>query len=167
MEPVREISTDTLFANTFIKGWAIQLARVDEFLEATPDEDLLREIAPGKNTGIYLLGHLTAVHDAMLPLLGFGEKMYPHLEGIFVTSPDKSGKTFPSVAQLRQDWRTVNGELMKHYTLLKPAEWLTRHEAVSSENFAREPHRNKLSVLISRTAHMAYHFGQLIFLKKK
>jgi hypothetical protein len=36
---------------------------------------------------------------------------------------------------------------------------------VSPEDFAKEPHRNRLNVLISRTNHMANHIGQLLLLK--
>jgi hypothetical protein len=44
-------------------------------------------------------------------------------------------------------------------------QWLEKHTSVSDEDFAKEPHRNKLSVLISRTNHLANHIGQLLFLK--
>jgi hypothetical protein len=43
-------------------------------------------------------------------------------------------------------------------------EWLTKHNSVSAEDFAKEPHRNKLSVLISRAMHQAYHGGQIALL---
>jgi len=36
--------------------------------------------------------------------------------------------------------------------------------AVSDEDFSKEPHRNKLNVIINRTNHMSYHLGQLILL---
>ena len=38
---------------------------------------------------------------------------------------------------------------------------------VSDEDFAREPHRNKLNVLISQTNHLSYHPGQLSLPAKK
>lgn len=40
-------------------------------------------------------------------------------------------------------------------------ERLTKHNSVSAEHFVKELHRNKLSVLISRAMHQAYHGGQL------
>lgn len=168
MEIINQTSSDNaLFAKTFIKAWITQVTRINEFLESVSDEDLLKEIAPGKNRGIYLLGHLTAVNDSIIPLLGFGKKLYPQLEGIFVTAPDKSGQEFPPIQELKNYWNNVNEQLIEHFNLLEPEEWLTRHGAVSEEDFAKEPHRNKLNVLIHRITHLGYHLGQLVFLREK
>jgi hypothetical protein len=38
---------------------------------------------------------------------------------------------------------------------------MDRHTAVSEADFALNPSRNKLSILISRTNHQSYHLGQL------
>jgi hypothetical protein len=37
-------------------------------------------------------------------------------------------------------------------------DWFSRHMLVSPEDFAKEPHRNKLNVIINRTNHMANHY---------
>jgi hypothetical protein len=103
----------------------------------------------------------------MLPLLGFGQKLYPQLEEPFIKSADKSGHAFPPAPELRKYWNEVNNHLNRHINQLQPEGWLARHNSVSEEDFAKEPHRNKLSVLISRTTHMSYHQGQLAWLKKK
>jgi hypothetical protein len=42
------------------------------YLEVSRPRNYYQEVAPGKNRLIYLWGHLTAVHDAMLPLLVWG-----------------------------------------------------------------------------------------------
>jgi hypothetical protein len=105
-----------------------------------------------------------AISDAMLPLLGFGEKLFPDLENVFITSPDKSGLKMPSVAELKEQLRTVNTELSKHIRSTAPEDWFKRHMAVSEEDFSKEPHRNKLNVIINRTNHMSYHLGQLALL---
>lgn len=125
----------------------------------------MMEIAPGKNRVVYLLGHLVAVHDAMLSLLGLGERKYAHLDEAFLKSPDKAIETIPSVAELRDAWSKTNETLVGHFSKLTPEEWLARHTAVSEEDFAKEPHRNRLNVLISRTNHLQYHTGQIALLK--
>jgi DinB superfamily len=155
----------TLFVRTTLKAWETQVTRMNEFFDSTSDQDLMREIAPGRNTGIYLLGHLTAVNDGILPILGLGQKLYPQLEKIFISTPDKSGLDFPSTTELRRYWSDVNEELMEHFVRLEPAEWLAKHVVVSAEDFAKEPHRNRLNVIINRTTHMHYHLGQLILLR--
>jgi hypothetical protein len=50
---------------------------------------------------------------------------------------------------------------------LKPNDWLDRHNAISAEDFKNEPHRNKLNILLIRTSHIAYHLGQLTFLRSQ
>ncbi len=148
-----------------IAEWDKQNGNFHKFLSSVTDERLSKEIAPGKNTGIYLVGHLVAISDAMLPLLAFGEKLFPHLTDIFITKPDKSGLDTPSVSELKGDLNAVNAELSKHVQSVSVEGWFKRHTAVSDEDFLKEPHRNKLNVIINRTNHMSYHLGQLILLK--
>jgi len=147
-----------------IAEWDKQNNNFIKFLSSVTDEQLSKEIAPGKNTGIYLVGHLVAISDAMLPLLAFGEKLFPHLTNIFITNPDKSGLDMPSVTELKDYLKAVNAELSKHVQSVSPEDWFKRHVAVSDEDFLKEPHRNKLNVIINRTNHMSYHLGQLILL---
>jgi uncharacterized damage-inducible protein DinB len=158
-------TADKMYIDLLLKSWTTYVSRISEFIETLPDEALSKEIAPGKNTGTYVLGHLVAVHDAMFPLLEKGTAIYPHLYNSFVKSPDKSGHEFPSIQELKSYWKSVNQKLMDQFQTLTPEEWLSRHTAVSEEDFKKEPHRNKLNILISRTTHLSYHWGQLILLK--
>jgi hypothetical protein len=75
-----------LFIKMVIAEWDKQNNNFIRFLSSATDEQLSSEIAPGKNTGIYLVGHLVAISDAMLPLLAFGEKLFPQLEYIYYKS---------------------------------------------------------------------------------
>jgi hypothetical protein len=156
-----------MFAKTILKSWELQGNRLTEFFNNATDEMLAKETATGRNSGIYLLGHLVAVNDAMFPLLGLGSKLYPHLENPFIKSPDKSGLDYPSISELKRYWGEVHEKLSARFRELSPAEWLSKHEAVSTEDFAKEPFRNKLNVMVSRTTHMSYHLGQLVYLKER
>ena len=146
-------------------AWDTHIARMNKLLNELTDDQLSAETASGKNTGIYLLGHLTAVSDRIIPLLGLGERRFPELENLFVTSPDKSGLTFPPLKELRKCWNETNASLTHYFTHMGTDDWFTKHTAVSEEEFAKEPHRNKLNLLINRTNHLSYHLGQLIYLK--
>ena len=161
-------TTDTqeLFVKTVLFSWEQALGQASAFFSNLTDEEFLRPIAPGKNRIIYLLGHLAAVHDRMMPLLGLGDRRYPHLDEVFITSPDNPATPMPSPNELRHAWTTINNELTQHLRDWTPEEWLQRHTAVSAEDFAKEPHRNRLSVVLSRTRHVGYHMGQLILYKK-
>jgi hypothetical protein len=46
------------------------------------------------------------------------------------------------------------------FSKLSVADWLQKHGAVSEEDFLLEPHRNRFTVLLGRTTHIAYHLGQ-------
>ena len=147
-------------------AWMKQLDRADKLLASYTDEQLAAEIAPGRNSGLYLLGHLTAVHDLMLPLLRLGEPLHPELVDPFIKHPDRSGQTFPSATALRNAWNAVSVALNKGIATLTPEEWMERHNSISPEDFEKEPHRNRFSVLLSRTAHLTEHIGQLLWVKK-
>ena len=66
-----------IFVKMALDGWQGQLKATDATLDKLSDDELMNEVSPGRNRGIYLLGHLAAVHDMMLPLLRFGEARYP------------------------------------------------------------------------------------------
>jgi hypothetical protein len=154
-----------LLVKMTLTAWDAQNNYLKNLISALSDDQLSKEIAPGRNTGTYLLGHLIAVSDAMLPLLGFGERLFPALENVFITSPDKSGLDMPGITELKEKLEAVNKKLATHFQSASVDEWLSRHTAVSAEDFTKEPHRNKLNVVISRTNHMANHIGQMLLLK--
>jgi uncharacterized damage-inducible protein DinB len=144
-----------------------QLDSSNKLIDSLTDEQLEQEIAPGRNTGIYLLGHLTAVHDAMIPLLGFGETLHPELLEPFIKNPDKSGFPKPAIQDVRAQWHKVNTTLTSKLDALSTDEWFGKHTSVSEEDFQKEPHRNRLSVIMGRTSHMTYHIGQMALLKNR
>jgi hypothetical protein len=150
-----------LLVKMILMAWDAQNSYLNKLISSLTDEQLGKEIAPGKNTGVYLLGHLIAVSDGMLPLLGFGDRLFPEMEEMFIKNPDKAGQVFPSVTELKQRLEAVNTKLNSHFGSTDIDGWLSRHTAVSSEDFLKEPHRNKLNVVITRTGHMAYHIGQI------
>ena len=159
-------SEETTFVTTAIKSWEVWIGRTGKVFDSLSDEEMFTEIAPGKNRPIYLLGHLIAVHDAMIPQLRLGELEYPHLKEPFLTQPDRAAAELPPTAELRQNWKDLNSRLNALFAELTPDQWLERHATVTEEDFANEPHRNRLAILLSRTSHASYHLGQLMLLKK-
>jgi hypothetical protein len=93
--------------------------------------------------------------------------MYPELNAVFLEAADRSGMEMPSVSELRHHWKEINTALYNIIDRLPALEWFTRHTAVSEEDFKKEPHRNKLNIIINRTNHQAYHLGQLAYLVNK
>lgn len=111
------------------------------------------------------MGHLIAVHDDMLVLLGIGEKLYPELYEPFLKLADKVATQISSIADLRTFWAHHCEVLKQKFDSLQPEEWFEKHTAVSAGYFAKEPHCNKLNIILTRTTHLQYHIGQLILLK--
>ncbi len=158
---------EQIILKMIIGAWETQSARVTKLVNSLSDEKLLTETAPGRNSGFYLVGHLAAVSDALIPLMAWGEKLYPQLDDIFLKNPEKSQLEKPSVAQIKEYWIAIDSKVAEHIKAMKFEEWFTKHSAVSAEAFVQEPFRNKMNILINRTNHMSYHLGQMIYLTGK
>jgi len=69
------MSVETLMVGNALNSWKQVLGQVDKTIGAFEDEELQREVAPGRNRLYYLLGHLTAVHDRMFATLRLGTRL--------------------------------------------------------------------------------------------
>jgi hypothetical protein len=85
---------------------------------------------------------------------------FPH-SAIFVSNSDKIGAQLPPGGELRKYWDKVSGKLLSQFASLCEDEWLHRHYAMSEEDYAKDPIRNRLVVLLSRTNHISYPLGQI------
>ncbi|MBK6400382.1 MAG: DinB family protein [Bacteroidetes bacterium] len=159
------MTKDQIIVKMVMDRWNASIENCNKLLNAVNDEQLQREVAPGKNRGIYLLGHLIAVHDSMLVLLNMGEKKYPELSKAFLEEADKVVTEIPSAKDLRSKWNEQKEDMKQKFERLTSDNWFERHTSVSEEDFAKEPHRNKLNILLTRTTHLQYHIGQLVYLK--
>lgn len=154
-----------MILDSILRNYKAQNEQMNRILGQISDDQLMQEVSPGKNTGVYLLGHIIAANESMRTLFGAGEKMYPELEMAFLRTPDKSGQEMPGPAELRDMWAKSSAALQELFMNLPVEEWTNRHTAVSEADFANEPHRNKINVLLSRLLHQAYHVGQIALLK--
>jgi hypothetical protein len=159
------MTTTEIAIKMVLDRWYGSIVNLNKHLNDLTDEHLQNQIASGKNRGIYLLGHLIAVHDDMLILLDMGEKLYPELSEPFIKEADNVATPMPSITNLRAMWRKQNEILQEKLDKTTTEEWFEKHTAVSAEDFANEPHRNKLNIIITRTSHLQYHTGQLVLLK--
>ena len=160
------MTTTPLFVRMIFDRWYASVKNGDALLRELSDDTLEKEIAPGKNRGLYVLGHLIAVHDDMLRLLDMGGKIYPDLQQPFLDAADRTTPDLYPVSELRTRWARQCEVMKQKFEALKPEEWFEKHTAVSAEDFAKEPHRNKLNIILTRTTHLQYHLGQLVLLKK-
>jgi DinB family protein len=156
---------DELFVQTVVSSWKQIVSRLDQRFAPLDDEQLQKQVAPDKNRLFYLLGHLTAVHDRMLPLLGIGERLHPHLDEVYLSNPDRTFADPLSAIDLKKAWNEVNNAITTSVEKFSVDDWLHRHAAVSEEDFARDSTRNRLAIFLSRTNHASFHTGQVVLAK--
>jgi hypothetical protein len=159
------MTTEEMLAHTALNSWKLVIGRFDAAIAPLSEEQLQRQVAPGKNRLLYLVGHLTAVHDRLFSMLGLGDRLHPELDEIYLTNPDRALPDPVSPVDLKHLWSEVNAKLTAAFEKLTPQQWLEKHTAVSKEDFAKDPTRNRLAVLISRTTHAAFHTGQAALIK--
>lgn len=160
------MSAESSFIDLALRSWKATVQRADAFFGALSDDQLQEEVAPGRNRLIYLWGHLAAFNDALLPLLGLRVRLHPELDAMFVSNPDRKLEKTLSGKELKRIWQATNDTLWAEFSKLSPSDWLQKHTAVSEEDFVREPYRNRFTVLLGRTGHVAYHLGQAMLAKR-
>jgi hypothetical protein len=159
------MTTEEMLTTAAVHSWKLVIGRFDGSVVSLSEEQLQKQVAPGRNRLLYLVGHLTAVHDRMFPLLGLGERLHPELDEVYISNPDQALPDSISASALKQAWSEVNSKLSAAFAALTPQQWLEKHTAVSDEDFAKDPTRNRLAVLLSRTNHAAFHTGQAALIK--
>jgi hypothetical protein len=154
-----------IFVQMGLANWNLQIARADKVFNAFDNEDFYKAVASGKNRIIYLYGHLATYHDALKETLGLGKRSKPEYAALFLQNPDDLLADYPSLEELKGYWASVHSELTALFLTLPAAGWFHRHNAMTDEDFAKDPTRNRLSVLMNRANHVAYHTGQVNLVK--
>ena len=166
MDATEKNTADALFVKMVMLAWQNQNNEVNKLLDALSDAQLSAQTAPGRNTGVYLLGHLAAINDNLFKILNLSERLHPELDPTFLDNPEHPTVARPSIDSLKKYWNEINSRLTEYFETMEPADWFSRHMLVCEEDFLKEPHRNKLNVLMNRTAHQSYHLGQMAYLKE-
>jgi hypothetical protein len=91
---------------------------------------------------------LAAVHDRIPPLLELGNPLHPELWNPFIERPDKEVTDLPAAEAVREYWKEINTNLAGKILSLPSEEWFQKHSSVSAQDFAKEPHRNKLNIMV-------------------
>jgi len=154
-----------LFVQMGLASWNLQLTRAEKAFNAFSDDDFYRQIAPGKNRIIYLYGHLAIVHDMLKETLGLGTCSKPEYVELFLKNPDDANAAYPTLDELKAYWAAIHAELSALFAALPADQWFVRHNSMTDEDFVKDPSRNRLSVLLNRAVHVAYHIGQVNLVK--
>jgi uncharacterized damage-inducible protein DinB len=140
---------------------------MQKILDTISEDDFFKPIVPSGNSPSWLLGHLADTDDALLNVLGIRERLFPELDTIYHHERGSNQAGHFSKAELNAKWKTIVAELDKAFKSMTESDWLGRHTLVSEEDFKKEPHRNKLNVMLTRVTHKASHIGQIAMLRKR
>ncbi|MBX7044812.1 MAG: DinB family protein [Ignavibacteria bacterium] len=155
-------SLSKLLAKQYMEsaGWA------DWILRTLSDDDLKLEIAPGKNHGVWILGHLIACEDDFSLYMGKGEITIPDYQKLFCEgSKLQPVENYPPVSELREKWNEIIRRNKKIYDNLTDEELTELHANEKDANNAFW--KTKEDVVIHWQLHLMYHAGQLALLTSK
>lgn len=140
-------------------GWA------DWIISSLSEDDLKKEIAPGRNHGIWLLGHLITCEDDFALFMGKGEITYPAYHDMFAeeTKP-LPFENYPPVSEMREKWKEMLKKNKKIYDELRDEEL---HEAQAQLKGENDFCKTKEDVAVHWQLHLMYHTGQLGMLVPK
>ena len=116
LRKVQKMTLETSLIDSGLRNWRSNVDRAGNLFGNLPQEQLLQEVAPGKNRLIYLWGHLTAFNDALIPLLGFGPRIHPELDLMFVSNPDRTVPTILLGEDLKIIWQQTRTHLINAST---------------------------------------------------
>jgi DinB superfamily len=146
--------------------WDALNRRMLKMLEATSDKNFNTPIVPGGNSPSWLYGHLADTDDLLLELFGIRQRLHTELSKVYHHDRATNQNNHWSKDELMTKWKDIVAELDKTFKAMSEADWHARHRAVSEEDFKKEPHRNKLNVMLSRVTHKASHLGQVAMQRK-
>ena len=146
--------------------WTTYNTRMQKMLDGISTQGFSTAIVPNGNSPSWLFGHLVDTDDKLLDLFGIRSRLFPELEKIYHHERGANQSGHLSKEELIAKWKAISTELEGAFKSWGEKEWMGRHNAVSEEDFKKEPHRNKLNVMLSRVEHKASHLGQIAMLPK-
>ncbi len=141
--------------------WDAYNRMMKKVIDTIDEKDFNKPIVPGGNSPSWLLGHLADTDDKLLELFGIRSRMFPELAKIYHHERGTNQSGHLTKAELAAKWRAIVEELDSTFKKMSESDWHARHMSVSEEDFKKEPHRNKLNVMLSRVTHKASHLGQI------
>jgi hypothetical protein len=139
---------------------------VSSNIDPLTDEELKMELAPGKNHGVWLLGHLITSDDDFSVYMGKGPLFYPEYHRIFGQgSKLQPVENYPDIPLLREQWKKVVEKNKKIYAELTDEELEEFH--AKAKDPEKDYFKTKQRIIIFWQLHQMYHAGQLGVLVSK
>ncbi len=137
----------------------------DWIIRSLSDDELKKEISPGKNHGIWLLGHLITCEDDFALFMGKGEITYSLYHDLFAEETVlQPVENYPPISEMREKWKEMLAKNRKIYDELKDEELEENHaQRKGEDDFCK----TKEDVTVHWQLHLMYHAGQLSVLIPK
>ena len=151
---------NNILSKQFQRQYEMMVEWVNGTIDPLTDDEFKMEIYPGKNHGVWLLGHLVTSDDDFSMFMEKGEIMFPEYYEVFgqgskLLSPEE----YPPVSELRSAWKKVCEKNRKIYAELTDNELKLPHALV--KDIDKDYFKSKERVIMAWHLHQLYHAGQL------
>lgn len=144
----------------FREQYIMMIEWLNNYINTLLDEEFRLEISPGKNHGVWILGHLISSDDDFSVYMGKGELLFPEYQKLFGQgSRLQPPESYPPVSELKNKWNMLFEKNKKIYSELKDHE-LDEIPENADENFTGY-FKTKGIVVMAWNLHQMYHGGQL------
>ena len=151
---------ENVLAKKFYQQYVMMIEWVDIYIKMLTDEEFEMELSPGKNHGVWILGHLITSDDDFSYYMGKGSFMFPEYQDLFGQgSKLQSVKNYPEVSKLREQWKLVCEKNKKVYESLRDKDFGEASENMTDDMKKIFPTKEK--VVMAWQLHQMYHCGQL------
>ncbi len=151
---------ENILSKQFHRQYDMMLDWVNVNINSLSDEEFKMELSPGKNHGVWLLGHLIVCDDDFSLFMGKGDLLIPEISEIFrQNSKLMPVENYPSVSKLKEYWKQVTDKNQKIYSELTDKELTDRHAMV--KDYDTDYFKTKERVIMAWQLHQLYHAGQL------
>lgn len=151
---------ENILSKQFQRQHEMMTEWVSGTIEPLSDEEFKMELSPGKNHGVWLMGHLVTSDDDFSMFMGKSEVMFPEYYELFGQgSKLLPPESYPPVSELKDAWEKVCEKNRKIYTELTDDELQQPHALV--KDYERDYFKTKERVIMAWHLHQLYHAGQL------
>ncbi|HZV13116.1 MAG TPA: DinB family protein [Candidatus Kapabacteria bacterium] len=154
-------------SQTFKEQRQIMVDWVNMYLDALTDDELKMEIVPGRNHGVWILGHLIASDDDLSLYINKEPVLYPDCQELFQQgSVLKSVESYPPISELRRRWKAVCEKNEILFDQLRDEMLDEPHEMIKGDP-EKDFFKTKDVCLMVWTLHQVHMAGELALLLGK
>ncbi len=149
-----------ILSKQFYRQYEMMVEWVNGTIDPLSDDEFKMELSPGKNHGVWLLGHLVTSDDDFSMFMGKGEQLFPQYYEMFGQgSKLLPAESYPQISELKNAWTEVCNKNRKIYSELIDEKLQQPHALV--KDIEKDYFKTKERVIMAWHLHQLYHAGQL------